>query len=388
MSGGVRKVRRHDPASRLQEPARRALAHGLRAAIGTGQAWTDADPLDGDRLEALARQHRVGPLLHAATPPGAPLPQRLRSRLRASYLGTLRKNSVALALGRELLDGFARADVTAAPLKGWALLEGPHAVYADPGLRPMDDLDVMVPREEVAAARHVLEGQGFRLVSGAPEARLAGGHELAFHRPVAGMHVFVELHWAWAGRESLLRSLALPGAAFLELLEPAHRVDAAAATARARAAHALFVAVHAARHAFCRWIWLVDLHRLLAAADERTWQLLAAQAHTLRARRPLWIALEQAHELLGTPVPAGLLEALAPGPLRRRAIRRGLARSQEGPHLAGRMAKLLLGDSWRDVARTALWALAPGRAWWEERRPREPGAVPAGPPAASRSSAA
>jgi len=350
---------------------RRWLAHLVRASAGAiraGDRFDDDLPFDAETVLRLAERHRVVGLLHRGLESGRvgdPVPAAFRERCRSLYWATLRKSTVAVEIGAAVLDELANAGVRAAPLKGHALLHGPGAVYDDPGTRPMDDVDLIVGRDDVERAGRVLEALGFAPVTGRRAARLAGGHELAFHRRVAGVNLFVELHWAWAGAESLLRSFALPGERFLaELCED----DAAGRPSPTRLGHLLFVAVHGARHAFGRWIWLLDLHRLVEAAP-LDWEALAARARALRVRRPLYAGLLGARELFRSAVPKEVLAGLAPGPVRRQLLHRTLAGadgSQEARRRE-RVAKLLLGESWWDVARTAAWAAAPGRAWYEER---------------------
>lgn len=353
-------------------PARRWLAHLLRASAGSirpGDPFDDELPLDPAALRTLALRHRVAPLLHRGLSTGAigdPLPTRLREALRHDYYATLRKNVIALELGAALLRDLAGASVAAAPLKGWALVDGPDAVYPDAGVRPMDDLDLIVSRHDCERAGEVLRDHGYAHVGTRTAARLAGGHEMAFHRRVAGVNLFVELHWAWAGSESLMRGFAVSGEQFLdELCEPVAAQDG---TLRpSRLGHLLFVAVHGARHTFSRWIWLVDLHRLVESGA-LSWDVLLRHAAAYRCRRPLYAGLAAARELLRTPVPKEVLAALAPGPVRRQLLQRSLAASgSEADLRPGRIAKLLLGESWWDVARTAAWAAAPGRSWYEKR---------------------
>ena len=50
-------------------------------------------------------------------------------------------------------------EIPVLPLKGTALILGP---YSDPGLRPMADLDVLVPSRFAARAAELLECEGFR----------------------------------------------------------------------------------------------------------------------------------------------------------------------------------------------------------------------------------
>jgi hypothetical protein len=354
-------------------PARRWLAHLVRTAAGSVRA---GDPFDDDfvfeeaAVLALARRHRVAPLLHLGFAKGRigdPLPAGFREQCRNFFHATLRKNTVALEIGSCVLTELASGKIPAAPLKGWALVDGSSPAYDDPGVRPMDDLDLMVRRRDLERACGVLTALGFDLVTGRTAARLAGGHEVAFHRCVGGIHLFVELHWAWAGPQSLLREFALSGDRFLASLceEVPRRAGFLAPT---RLGHLLFVAVHAARHALGRWIWLLDIHRLVTSAP-LDWDELVRSAHQLRVSRAIYAGLAAARELLRTPVPKEVLSELSPGPVRRQLLHRSLAAShgETSTATSGRVAKLLLGESWWNVARTAAWAAAPGRPWYQER---------------------
>lgn len=381
---------------------RRWLAHLVRAAAGAiraGDRFDDDFPFDATRVAELALRHRVAGLVHRGLSEGRiadPLPGAFRERCRQSYLATLRNSSMAIEIGAAVLESLADAGVAAAPLKGHALLHGPGAVYDDPGTRPLDEVDVIIGRDDLDRAARVLSELGFApLPRGRQARRLARGHELAFHRLVGGVNLCVELHWAWAGPESPLRDFGLPGGRFLA--EWCRR-DPDGNLVASRMGHLLFVAVHAARHAFGRWIWLLDLHHLVERAPSLDWAAVTDAARRLRVRRSLYAGLAAARELLRTAVPKETLAALAPGPVRRQLLHRSLAASgaESGPRASGRVAKLLLSESWWDVARTAAWAAAPARAWYQEHdvqpglrsglsdavRPRSPVAEAAGAPAA------
>ena len=351
-------------------PERRWLAHLVRIGAGAlrpGDLFDDAFPFDDQRIVQLAMRHRVAPLLHTALERGDvadTVPESFRDLCRETYFATLRKNVVALEIGEAALASLRAAGIPVAPVKGFHLL-GPDGVYDDPGVRPMDDLDLMVARSDIDAAGEILSSLGFSLVTGRRQARLAAGHELAYHRPIGRVNLFIELHWAWAGPESLMRAHAVSAEDFLRdwcEVGPAGSVPG-------RVGHLLFVAVHAARHAFNRWIWLVDLHRIVTDGDAVDWEELLAAARSLRVRRPLYAGLAAARELLRTPVPKEVLARLAPGRVRRQLLHRTLAGQDDAQSALtrGRVAKVLLGESWWDVARTAAWAASPGRAWHEDR---------------------
>jgi hypothetical protein len=354
-------------------PAKRWLAHLVRAAAGSiraGDLFDDDFAFEAGAVLALAARHRVAPLLHHGLVKGVigdPLPAGFREQCRNAYYATLRKNTVALEIGGCVLTELACQGIAAAPLKGWTLVDGFAPAYDDPGVRPMDDLDLIVRREDIDRASSVLVSLGFETVTGRAAARLAGGHEIAFHRRVGGIHLFIELHWAWAGPQSLLREFAMSGDRFLESF--CQQVSSRSGYFEpTRLGHLLFVGIHAARHAFGRWIWLLDIHRLVTSSL-LDWGELVRTARELRVSRPIYVGLATARELLRTPVPKEVLSDLSPGPVRRQLLHRSLAAShgEVGADTSGRVAKLLLGESWWDVARTATWAAAPGRAWYEER---------------------
>lgn len=354
----------------LAPPARRWLAHLLRACedgIRRGDRFDDDWAFEAHSVLRLAIRQRVAGLLHRGMADGRvadPLPEGFRRACERVYYATLRKNLIALDRAREIRLALAQMGVRSAPLKGWAFLEGTSPLHADPGTRPMDDLDLIVGRPDLECAEAVLAELGFQPVT-RRSAALRGGHELAFHRRTAGVDLFLELHWAWAGRESLMRGFAVPGERFLdELCAP----DESGLLSPTRLGHLLFTAVHAARHALDRWIWLVDLNRLVAR-EPLDWEALVASARRWRVSGPLYAGLAATRELLRTPIPREALGALAPGPVRRRLLHRSLAASaaNERNQRAAWTAKLLLGESWWMVARTAAWAAFPGAAWHEAR---------------------
>jgi len=366
--------------------ARRWLAHLVRAAAGAIRA---GDPFDDDLVfesEAvlrLARRHRVAPLLYLARCDGRigdPLPRDFAEACRGIYFATLRKNVVALDVGEQVLAALNAHGIAAAPLKGWALLSSSagtrgesSAVYPDPATRPMDDLDLMVAADERGLASAVLETLGFVPIqsSRVRTSLYAAGHEVAFHRRVGDIDLFVELHWASAGPESLFRGMSFSGERFLRSL--CARNEESGRLEPTRLGNLLFAAVHGARHAYERWIWLHDLHQLLTVGP-LDWESVVRAACAWRVRGPLYAGLVSTRELFRTPVPKEVIATLAPGPVRRGLLHRSLSASMrdEASRRPGRVAKLLLGESWWDVARTAAWATLPGAAWYAARG-EEPG---------------
>lgn len=111
----------------------------------------------------------------------------------------------------------------------------------------------------------------------------------------------------------------------------AHRLTSGVAAPGLRvlsAPHSLvYTAVHASIHTYLRSPGLrlfVDLHRLIEHSD-LAWDRVLTLASNTRNRTRLYVALNLAQQLLSTPVPTEVLQALAPHRIRQLAIKRFFA---------------------------------------------------------------
>jgi hypothetical protein len=187
---------------------------------------------------------------------------------------------------------------------------------------------------------------------------MSGDHELAFRNNEAGADLFVELRWGWEGSASPANHVAVSGEQFLDALcdttiSGYHRPT--------RIANIAVAGIRAARNTLGRWIWLDDLHRLISAVP-MDWDELVSSARHWRLRAPLYASLLATRELFHTQIPRAVLNRLAPGPVRRRLLHRSLAACQRTGASArtARTARVLLSESWWEVARAAARTAAPG----------------------------
>ena len=111
-------------------------------------------------VSAMARQHRLEPLLHRHldSNPQWPVPSDIRRRWQRSY-----RRSACRALASErvisrIAARFDQAGIPHAALKGAWLAR--HA-YAHPALRPLRDIDILVPARCAMAAFDLLRREGF-----------------------------------------------------------------------------------------------------------------------------------------------------------------------------------------------------------------------------------
>jgi len=149
-------------------------------------------PLDMALFEEALMRHRMGPLLHWLLKQHALEPPRPVARMLASLYLTYRQKVAARdAFVADMARALAAADIEAVFLKGTALC---HTAYADPGLRPMDDIDLLVPR---GIDNRVAEALGsIGLETRLPETR---AERLWHHWPLAAAQrsdtiLFVEVH--------------------------------------------------------------------------------------------------------------------------------------------------------------------------------------------------
>ena len=147
---------------------------------------------DWDALPARAEAEGMAPLLVAhlsAADVGVPRP--VWRQVRALALRHRTRNAALMTALAEIVRAFAAANLPLRVLKGAALA---HLVYAEPGHRPMSDLDLLVPPADLKRAGELLADLGFRCSQGL-STEVSGHRHLAPRlRIVDGVSVLVELH--------------------------------------------------------------------------------------------------------------------------------------------------------------------------------------------------
>jgi hypothetical protein len=161
----------------------------LRAAAA-GHA-PDKPPADWATVLDLATSHQVDGFLYPlvrewdpACQPAAPL----MARWRASFLGAAARYTRVALQARDLLATLVAAGVRVIPLKGIWLAE---RVYHDGACRPMSDIDLLAPAEEIPRARAALERLGYASTDFYVSEE--GDNHVHYQRPEGPLPI--ELHW-------------------------------------------------------------------------------------------------------------------------------------------------------------------------------------------------
>jgi hypothetical protein len=125
----------------------------------------------------LATWHGLAPrLARSLVVSGATqsVPRDVDERLQSAYLATMARNLFLRSELQRVVEELRRRDVEVLLLKGAALVP---LVHRDPGVRPMEDLDLLVRREDVARADEVIRSLGYVASASPPVADTGHGSD-------------------------------------------------------------------------------------------------------------------------------------------------------------------------------------------------------------------
>jgi hypothetical protein len=250
-----------------------------------------------ERVVHLAAWHRLSPVVYVRLR-GSPAPPAVLETLEAAYYETAARNLRLLAALDEILAGLDAAGIPAIVLKGAALVE---TVYADPALRPMSDLDVLVHPHDLAASVEVVRTLGYA-ETGQP---LPPNHR--HHPALIGPdgRVPVELH-RFLTEEHTPGHFDLSG--FWDRAQPGvrgprHLVPAPEDLLAHLCMHFLANRVYRSEGALGQ---VRDIAEVVRRGID--WRLVEDETSRHGLGVPVYAGLLAAQKLLGAPVPGGILE--------------------------------------------------------------------------------
>lgn len=277
----------------------------LRAALLSGEvalrAWHEwANAVDwNSRLDASS--FRLLSLLHAnMLRHGIEHPA--MSELKGVFRRTWRKTTLAMHKMKPVVAALKDAGIDVMLVKGAPLA---LAYYKTPGVRPMQDIDIVVPTADARAAIALMERRGWRRDPGAQDDDLVYCHAMLF-TDADGNHC--DLHWHviyeccqpdadhdfWQGAEPL-NFLGVP----VKMLGPADAL--------------LLAIIHGMRTSLQPAIrWVADAVTIMQVAGVRLdWERLVRQAEQRKLSQRLRLGLAFLTEHLDVAVPAPMLERLS-----------------------------------------------------------------------------
>lgn len=254
------------------------------------------------------------------------LPATVQGKLSTAYFETVANN---MMLYHELARVLAALDESGIPvvvLKGAALAV---TVYEDIGLRPMGDLDLLIPFESLPTAIKTMEACGYAKVhpQAAPDFYTYAGYHVEFRGGV-GRGTLIELHWNLISRRTGKHIASTDW--FLshresfrwiddskqkgDLIGTGRRGSTTPAYTLTPTAQIPYLAVHAICHhdgARTRSLWIYDLYLLIRSFEHTIdWDEMLRVCSDFDWLVPLRTALERVQTLYGDVLPNGLMEKL------------------------------------------------------------------------------
>ena len=251
---------------------------------------------------SAAADHRISPLLWRALGAAGSLDALGPDRAALGGMADALKMEALLLLPRAV--ALAVGPLTDAGLEP-VVFKGPAvaARYPEPGLRPMDDIDLLLPQADHRRALDALGRAGWQV------ARAGGGDQydtLLTHCEVPSL--FLELHYGLEHPSH--RVTALDPDALWARRQPLECVGTPA-FGLPPAEELVVLAAHAGKpyHSFVRLVWIADLAMIVGAAASGgtpiDWDRVRAVARPARCMTVVGIALAMARSS-GVDVPAGL----------------------------------------------------------------------------------
>lgn len=226
------------------------------------------------------------------------IPEDVIESLRGSYL-------VSLMRGKKLYQNlaavqveFEKESIPVILLKGGAL--GLNT-YADFGLRPISDLDILVKRKDLHRCRQIMEDLGFELVHGVygviPDER---NEELGCEWMYVRDSSIIELHW---NLTTQLSPFSIDPRVFWQNASPVE-FEGIQALAMGTEDQIIHVCTHQFKH---HWEHLRDLTDVALLLDKHgediDWSFIAARSCQQKSERCVYHTLSLANRVLGAHVP-------------------------------------------------------------------------------------
>lgn len=147
-------------------------------------------------LMSMCRQHRLSPWLHwqLSQQPHLVLPPDIRDALVSAFRQASLRSLLLQSALRQVHQTLQAAGIPHVALKGVALA---WSAYPHPALRPMRDLDILIPQDQLLSAFDLLLQQGCHRIdghAGSPQAAIAMGKKHLPPLRTADGQVVLELH--------------------------------------------------------------------------------------------------------------------------------------------------------------------------------------------------
>jgi Uncharacterised nucleotidyltransferase len=218
-------------------------------------------------------------------------------------------------------------------------------VYGSPAERPIGDLDLLVPFDDMARARRAMRQNGYESIGWAGLDRVARWqHAFRSEMPMLCTRpdrygLVTELHWSLLEIPYYIQRIDMAEVWSAATPAPGHAGAFVPDPATLLIHSAAHLALHHSRE--LRLIWLLDLDRL-ARWPQMDWREVVAKTETWGLGKAIHSSLDVSQRWLGASVPSDIMERLA----QRKGDTAGDATWGLGDERAGRSRRRAM-VSWR-----------------------------------------
>jgi len=265
-------------------------------------------PVNWDVLLQMALHHRVYSLVYET------FNQLNNHGIHESTIGYLKRKYEVNAIQGLYLTGETVRMVKCLESQGIhaVVLKGPPLalrLYGDVAIRPYQDIDILVPPDELVKAQGILEKEGYCEIDNPyPKHIFTPGQSMIIKRSLSQKfhvnywhntkNVNIELHWRYG---KSIHELPFPNESSINRIE----IAGYPLPVLCDEDWLIYLILHGAGHAWFRLRWLVDIARF-AQQEGINWEKTVNMAKSVGIQTLLHQSLILANRLLDIPIPANL----------------------------------------------------------------------------------
>ncbi len=232
--------------------------------------------IDVKHLESAAVQEGAAGYIYPSVKKlGAP--GNLVAVFKKHYLNIAARNLTGQAIIVKLESALKKEQISIILLKGASLQE---TIYHRPGLRMMEDFDIMIRPADRKRFIALLERHGFHADPGRSHCFIKGHTIIDLHTDALNTDRIENRKWLFPSGMNPVWNHSVPWREGFSWIRRPADTD-----------NVLLLGQHAIKHSFGRTMWLVDIWLLLKQRNSGFWEELHARAVQLHQVRPLYQAL-------------------------------------------------------------------------------------------------
>lgn len=240
------------------------------------------------------------------------VPEEIRDQLEQIYHHNVERNTLLLQELDWLLAAFDAAEIPVLLMKELHLL---HAIYEDPGLRPLGDLDLLVPQKDFAAAKRLLAKAGYLPVRSVNPFKEKYGFGYHFINSQKGIWIDLQTNLSqreWAADPSRSGEFRAPIQKIWRRAT-AGKLQENCAWRMSWEDLLFHLCVHAESHGFEELMQFCDIAAVIQrCGHDLNWAYLVETARASRMEASFYSALRLVHDVWRVSVPAAVLAQLRP----------------------------------------------------------------------------